>query len=237
VNLVLIEPTELEAGAEANEFRATLYGRRARHLREVLRAQPGRTLRAGVVGGPIGTARVVEAGGSRAANEDPGAEVTLHLSLGAPPPPALSLRLVLALPRPKVLARLLVDAAAAGVKAIDLIGAWRVEKSYWHSPVLTDERMREHLIVGLEQGGDTVLPLVRSHRLFKPFVEDILPVTAAGTTMLLADPRASMPCPYGVEGVITLIVGPDRGFTEYENRKLVEAGARGVSLGPRPLRV
>jgi RsmE family RNA methyltransferase len=229
VNLLLIHAHELEPGSGASGASATLCGRRARHVREVLRAQPGRTLRAGIVGGEIGNE-----GGSAA-----GAEpfVRLELRLDTPPPPALALRLVLALPRPKVLARGLADVAAAGVKAIDVIGAWRVDKSYWQSPVLAEGRVREVLITGLEQGGDTVLPVVRLHRLFKPFAEDELPALVSAGGAVLADPRASSPCPYSVAGAVTLIVGSERGFTDYEIDKLTAAGARPVTLGPRALRV
>ena len=237
MNLILIDPYELETGSDTHTARVTLRGRRARHLREVPRAQRDRTLRVGVVNGLIGTGRVVEIAEGTPNGEDEAGLVRLELRLDTQPPPALALRLVLALPRPKVLARVLADAAAVGVKKIDLIGAWRVEKSYWQSAVLGEERVREILIAGLEQGGDTLLPVVRLHRRFKPFVEDELPGLAAGTIALLADVRATSPCPHAVAGAVTLIVGPERGFTDYEIDKLKAAGAQPVTLGPRALRV
>lgn len=237
MNLILIHPEEIQPGCDGRVASATLRGRRARHVREVLRAEAGRDLRAGVLGGSLGSARVVEGAECDAAAAGEAEAVLLQLTLADAPPPPLALRLVLALPRPKVLARVLVDATAAGVKEIDLIGAWRVEKSYWQSPVLDARRTRDYLIAGLEQGGDTVLPQLRTHRLFKPFVEDVLPGLAAGTTALVAHPRAEPACPHAVAGTVTLIVGPERGFTDYEIDKLAAAGARAVTLGARALRV
>jgi 16S rRNA (uracil1498-N3)-methyltransferase len=54
VNLLLLEPPELGSDGVAR-----LDGRRARHVREVLRCQPGETVAVGAVGGDLGTAEVV----------------------------------------------------------------------------------------------------------------------------------------------------------------------------------
>ena len=73
----------------------------------------------------------------------------VRLDPASEPPAKLPLTLVLALPRPRVLKRCLAAAAALGVEHLVLLGAWRVEKSYWQSPVLA-ERER-YLCLGLEQ--------------------------------------------------------------------------------------
>src|SRR5262249_35762620 len=58
-----------------------------------------------------------------------------------------------------------------------------------------------------------------------------------GTRALVAHPPAPLPCPRGVEGPVTLAIGPEGGFTPYEVELLCAHGFTAVSLGPRPLRV
>jgi RsmE family RNA methyltransferase len=203
-------------------------GRRARHIVAVHRAQPGTGLRVGVIGGRVGRATVVRVGDE---------EVELEVMLEAGPPPPLPLTLVLALPRPKVLRRVLGAAAAFGIKRIVLFGACRVEKSYRQRPLAGEAAIREELLVGLEQARDTVLPSVEQRRLFRPFVEDELATLAAGSRLLVAHPGEAADCPRAVTTPVTLVVGPEGGFVDFELALLGKAGARAVSLGARPLRV
>lgn len=222
MNRILLRPDEITGDT------AIVHARRARHVLDVLDAQPGDELRAGVLGGRIGRASL-----TRRESDS----VTLELRLSEDPPPPIPVTLILALPRPKVAKRVLIDVAAAGIKRIHLVGAWKVDKSYWDSPLLSDSAIEEHLVLGLEQGGDTIVPTVECHRLFKPFVEDRLPGLVANQRRLLAHPGPVVDCPRAVDGEIALAVGPERGFTEYEIGRLSEAGFERVSLGSRTLRV
>ena len=52
MNCIVLEPTEAPAATSAVEIR----GRRARHVIEVLRAEPGQRVRVGVLGGRLGHA-------------------------------------------------------------------------------------------------------------------------------------------------------------------------------------
>lgn len=224
MNLLLLDDADFVAAD-----RVRLAGRRLRHLREVHRAAVGDTVRVGRIDGEVGRA-VVEA-------LDDEAVILGGVRLDGPPPPPAPLRLLLALPRPKALRRVLQGVAAFGVKEIVLLNAWRVEKSYWASPALAPAALREQLLLGLEQGGDTRLPAVAPRRRFKPFVEDELPALLAGSRGLVAHPPAAAPCPRAVAGHLTLAVGPEGGFIPYEVEALRRAGCLPVSLGARPLRV
>lgn len=223
MNLVLLEAAELDG------TRATVGGRRARHIAGIHRAEAGKRLRVGVLGGTIGTAVVATVSSETVVFED--------VVLGEPPPAAVACVLALALPRPRVLHRVLGAAATFGIKRIFLFGSRRVEKSYWHSPVVTDASIREQLLAGLEQGCDTVLPVVEQHRLFRPFVEDVLAAAAGESLRLVADPSGAEPCPRGVSSTVTLAIGPEGGFVDYELELLASNGFRAVTLGERPLRV
>ncbi len=162
-------------------------------------------------------------------------EMDIHLD--REPPPKLPLTLVLALPRPKVLRRVLRAMSTLGVGRIILLNCFRVEKSYWSSPLLQQESLREQLILGLEQAGDTILPEVLLRPLFKPFIEDELPGLANGTLSLVAHPVASQFCPRDIGQAATLAIGPEGGFISYEIEKFVSCGFTPVRIGERILSV
>jgi 16S rRNA (uracil1498-N3)-methyltransferase len=205
-----------------------LSGRRLRHVLEVHRAAPGDRLTVGLENGQIGQGLILALGSDR---------LELQIDLDSDPPPALPLRLVLALPRPKMLKRVLQSAVSLGVKQLHLINSYRVEKSFWGSPLLTPAGLREPVVLGLEQARDTVLPEVTLHKLFKPFVEDQLPELARGTTPLVAHPGSPEPLPGAEAAPVTLAIGPEGGFIPYEIELLRQCGFRPVSFGPRILRV
>ena len=225
MNLVLLEPAELRPDGTAR-----LGGRRAAHAREVLGAGTGDRVLAGVVGGRMGEAEVLAIGDG---------ELVLRPALDRDPPLPSPVALLLALPRPKVLRRVLQGAAAMGVKRIALVGSWRVEKSYFGSPFLAPEAIRGDLLLGLEQGRDTVLPEVTVHRFFKPFVEDVLDGAFPAPARLLADPGGAAPLEAlaAAGDRATLAVGPEGGWTAYEAERLRERGFAPFTLGPRALRV
>ncbi len=207
-------------------------GRRARHVVEVLRAAAGDTIAVGVLGGAVGEGRVVEATVDR---------VVLAVRLAAAPPPPSPVSLVLALPRPKILRKVLQAVASMGVPRVALVGTYRVEKAFFGSPLLAPEAIREELRLGLEQGRDTRLPEVTLHRHFKPFVEDLLDgiFPADGPARLLAHPAATAPVDAlpAPRRAAVLAIGPEGGFTPYEAETLAARGFAPFSLGPRALRV
>lgn len=208
--------------------RARITGRRMKHLRTVLNISTGQAVKLGIINGKVGKGTVLSL---------TDCELVLEVKLTDEPPPPLPVTVILAMPRPKVLKRILQGMTAMGIKEIILLNSWRVEKSYWLSPVLEPVNLREQLILGLEQARDTVLPTIEQQRLFKPFVEDTLPDIAAGTLALVAHPETAQPCPVNVDQPVTLAIGPEGGFTPYEIEKLVAAGLSPVQLGIRPLRV
>ena len=162
--------------------------------------------------------------------------VEMHVVLTEPPPAPLPVTLLLAMPRPKCFRRILQGATTMGVKRIALFGAYRVEKSYWKSPWLEKLELQRQLVLGLEQARDTVLPIVTLHPLFKPFMEDDVPALTAGTRCLVAHPGDGTVCPVNLQEPVTLAIGPEGGFTDYELGLLKEHGFECITLGQRILR-
>jgi 16S rRNA (uracil1498-N3)-methyltransferase len=223
MNLILLFKDDFIDGRKVR-----LGGRRLKHVLEVHRASPADELCIGMLGGEVGKGRITVLTGDY---------LEMDVQLGLAPPPALPVTLILALPRPKVLKRTLVTASSMGVKKIILINSYRVEKSFWQSPLLKKENIEMQLVLGLELARDTVMPEVVVRPLFKPFVEDELPVVIEKTTALLAHPQAPAECPRGLQGPTTLAVGPEGGFIPYEVEKFTSRGFLPVRMGERTLSV
>jgi RsmE family RNA methyltransferase len=222
MNLLLLRPDELLADGTAR-----LHGRRLLHAREVLRLSEGDVLRAGLLDGPLGTAELVRLG------ED---ELVLRPSLTEPPPPRPGVELILALPRPKALRKVLPAAASLGVDRIVLINAARVEKSYFASKVLDPEMVRDLLMLGLEQARDTRLPEVLVRERFRPFVEDELDSLWPDAERRVAHPSAEE-APARGSGRAVIAIGPEGGWVPFEVDLLRAHGFTRLTPGPRTLRV
>lgn len=223
MNILLFSPEERIAGSA----QVRLSGTRARHLREVFGATPGKRLRAGEIGGDIGEATLEAIDSS---------SVTLHFRAQQAPPAKRPLTVVLALPRPKMLRRMLRTVAETGVRELHLVNAQRVEKSYWQSALLDIATLEQYLLAGLEQSIDSVLPALHVHRGFRPFAEDHLPALSQDRRALLAHPGADSLCPADGDTETLLMIGPEGGFIDYEVALALRAGLHPVSLGSRILR-
>jgi RsmE family RNA methyltransferase len=127
-----------------------------------------------------------------------------------------------------------------GVRRFHLIRSAKVEKSFFQTPVLEPEKIKELLLEGLTQAMDTRLPEVLIHNRFKPFVQDIVP-TLAGCG-LIAHPggAAELPDVYpgsGEKKKILLAVGPEGGWNDFEVENFLAQGFFAFSLGERILHV
>lgn len=239
MNFLLLESSEIDAAGIA-----IVRGRRAAHLITVLNVQVDTRLRAGVINGLLGFATVQK----KAADA-----VTVHVALHERPD-LLCDALLLAVPRPKVLMRMLAHAAAMGFARVVLFRCWRVDKSWAQSRAFDSGVQRQQLLLGLEQAGRTQVPEVLSFDRFKPMIEDELPQLDLPQPRFVAHPYAATPthqlCGFGqsssgsvgqddapsTASAFTLAIGPDGGFLPYEVGKLVEAGFHAVTLGPNALR-
>ncbi|MFK3797965.1 MULTISPECIES: 16S rRNA (uracil(1498)-N(3))-methyltransferase [unclassified Pseudomonas] len=223
MNLLLLEDADF-----ISADRVILRDRRLKHMQEVHRSEVGDSLRVGRVNGLLGSAELLRLETR---------EAELSVSFDRKPPAKLPLTLVLALPRPKMLRRVFQTVATMGVPKVILVNSYRVEKSFWQTPFLTPASIREHLILGLEQARDSVLPEIIIEKRFKPFVEDRLPAIVDGTLGLVGHPGDFPACPRAVTEPVTLAIGPEGGWIPYEIDLLRASGLNPVQLGERILRV
>lgn len=223
MNLLLLFPENMHSDTQA-----IVSGRQLAHMHSTLKVKSGDTLCVGLMNQKIGRATIEQL-------DD--AQATLSIQWQSAPPAHLPLTLIIALPRPKMLKRIVQTATTMGVKTLYFIHAWKVEKSYWSSPWLTSEKMLENCVLGLEQARDTVMPEIHLKQRFKPFVEDELPEITNNTNKLLAHPGTRKSCPVNISGNTSLVIGPEGGFTPYEVNKFEAGGFEAVHLGDRILRV
>jgi RsmE family RNA methyltransferase len=224
MNMILLAESDFVA-----PDRVRLDGLRSRHVLGVLGAGVGTELKVGRLQGELGRGVVTAIAEGR---------VELEVAFSDPPPAPLPVVLVLALPRPKVLRRTLSAAVTMGVKKIYLINSFRVEKSYWQSPRLEPDSLREIVHRALEQAGDTGPVEIVKVRRFRPFVEDRLPGLAAGRQALFLHPdRAASAAGFTPRPPALVAIGPEGGFIPFELERLASAGLAPLSLGARILRV
>lgn len=226
MNLLLFEQKELTGNL------LKLAGRRAEHIHNVLGLQAGDSLKVGMINGRIGTARVI--------SMDTG-EVELEVHLSLLPPVEPRIELILALPRPIMLQRILKQATVLGVRRFHLIRSRRVQKSFFQASLLQPEKMKDILVQGLEQTVDTRLPEVSVHQRFRPFVEDIVPAMESSCRLLAhPDEHRSLPELYTAGKItdnVSLAIGPEGGWSAYEVEQFAGQGFTCFSMGTRILHV
>jgi len=202
--------------------------RRFNHLKRVNRVKKNQKLSCGLLNGKIGKGKITTISDNF---------LGMRVSLESDPPVPLPLTLILSLPRPKMLKRIIENITSLGVKKIYLINSWRVEKSYWQTPLLNKENLEKSMILGLEQSCDTMLPEIYQRRFFTRFVKEELPLIAKDSMCITAHPKALKKCPSSVKNRTTLVIGPEGGLIDKEIATLENIGFSSFHIGQRILKV
>ena len=221
MNIVLLDPRQTQS-----ETWTITSKRQLEHLHRHVGVQVGDTLKVGIRGGKRYLTEIVDI------SED---LIQIKSLKEESVPEKLPVTLIVAMPRPKVLRRLIMDAVTLGVEKIILLHSYRVDKSYWQTPFL--QELDHFITLGLEQAGDTVAPQIELHKRFKPFVEDILPtLISPEKPAFVAHPYVEQKMPFAINHACTVVIGPEGGFIPYEIDLLVKNGCQAVSLGNRIIR-
>lgn len=226
MNLLLLDGREI-----ADSDRVILADARASHVIGVLKAQPGQTVRVGVIDGPLGTGTVESVADGR---------VTIRCVFETTVPDRPAVDVLLAVPRPKVMRRLWAQLSALGVGQIILTNAARVERHYFDTHLLDEQTYRPLLLEGLQQARDTRVPTVSIHRQFRILVEDHLSALFGEGTRLVGDPSGTLSLGDAIDHSnqrVLIAIGPEGGWNSFELALLTAHGFHVVGLGPRTLRV
>jgi len=221
MNIVLLDPRQTESKIWTISAK-----RQLEHLKQHINVQVGDTLKVGIREGKRYLTEVVEVTEQA---------VKLKPIQVEPVPAKLPVTLIVAMPRPKVLRRLIMDSVTLGVEKIILLHSYRVDKSYWQTPFL--QQLDQYVTLGLEQAGDTIAPKIEIYKRFKPFVEDVLPsLITTDCPAYVAHPYADLKMPFAIDHPCTIMIGPEGGFIPYEVDLLIKNGCQAVSLGSRIIR-
>lgn len=225
VNLITLEPQDF-----IDPHTVILKDRRHSHITEILKSKLGDCLRVGLINGFTGTGTICQINAEA---------VTLNVrqlnDQGIPP---LPLSIILALPRPRVLNRILQTSASLGVKHLILIHTQRVEKSYWQTPLLKPENVHLQLRLGLEQACSTHIPTITYHRHFQSFINESVKDINEHSERFVAHPGHYISCPTAQpKRHIVMAIGPEGGFIPREIEQLTKLDFRPIQIGQRILRV
>jgi 16S rRNA (uracil1498-N3)-methyltransferase len=201
--------------------------RRALHILEVLKRQPGDSFDAGLVNGPRGKATI------RGITND---HLSLEFRWDGPPPAADPITLIVGLPRPQTARDILRDATTLGVAAIHFVTTEKSDASYGQSSLWTTGEWRRHLIAGAEQAYDTRIPAVTYGQRLQRSLESL----PAGTGRIALDVYES-PHPLGHVTVrpgdpVILAIGGERGWSAADRDVLRAHQFSLHNMGARVLR-
>lgn len=236
------------------------------HAAKILNLKNGDLVRAGLVSCDVGlltdhaTVQWIPEGKVKKAevlnNGDPPGSLRVALqSLESPTQRfSHSVSLILALPRPLQLGRMLPMMAQMGVDHLVLTEARKVPKDYFGSHLFRKpEMLTERLIEGLCQSGDTKLPkitIVRNLSLFlDSTLDELFPLQSY--TRVIAHPQRvvenkviepvrmrSVAFPKGVPRRMVIAVGPEGGWEEPNELDafVSQHGFQQITMGTRVLR-
>lgn len=199
--------------------------RQVSHLKQYLNVHVGDQLKVGILNQARYQAEVIEIT-EKQVSVKPLAEQLV--------PKKLPVTLIVALPRPKVLRRLIMDSVTLGVDKLVLIHSYRVDKSYWQTPFL--QKLDEYVQLGLEQAGDVFAPEIILEQRFKPFVEDRLAIWNKDRPTFVGHPYAEQRMPIAYDQPCQVVIGPEGGFIPYEIELMQKNGCQIMNLGNRILR-
>lgn len=220
MNIVLLKPEVLQQ----DEWCIT-DPRQIQHLQQHLAIKVGDTLKVGVLNHTRFLTEVREVSDQ---------QIKVNLLEQQEIPKKLPVTLIVAMPRPKVLRRLVMDAVTLGVEKLVLLHSYRVDKSYWQTPFLN--QIEHYVQLGLEQAGDVIAPEIILEKRFKPFVEDRLSVWNQTQPTFVGHPYTEKLAPIGFNQACQVMIGPEGGFIPYEIELLEKNGCQAVTLGNRILR-
>ena len=202
------------------------------HIKKILKSEAGDVIEIGLLNSFTGTAKVLEITEDKVILEIVSSKEKTEVS------PKIDI--ICALPRPQTLKKVLNICGTMGVNNLYLIRSEKVEKSYFHSPLLNEENYNKYLIEGLSQGKRIGLPKVSIHNKFKVFFEHDFKEFRNDSICLLAHPdsnrylnKINLDNPKNA----IFAIGPEGGWNDFEINLMEEKGFIKYKLSESILRV
>ncbi len=221
MNLILFEPAEIAGPLSRHDTRAA-------HILDVLRRKPGDTFDAGLVNGPRGKGTLATVNAEL---------LTLTFTWDAlPPPPLAPITLLVGLPRPQTVRKILHAATELGVAVVHFVATEKSEPGYAQSTLWSSGEWRRHLLEAAQQAFDTRLPEVTHDR---SLAAALAALAKNFTRFALDNYEATAPfseCHLMGDAPVALAFGPERGWSRLDREALRAHGFTLAHLGARVLR-
>lgn len=221
MNLILFETGETNSPLPRSDSRAA-------HIVDVLRRKVGDTVDTGLVNGPRGKATVI-------AVTDESVALSFAWEKQSPPPLA-PITLIVGLPRPQTVRKILHAATELGVAAVHFVTTEKSEPSYAQSSLWSSGEWRRHLLDAAQQAFDTRLPDVSHGRR----LAETLASLEKNPTRLALDnyesPASLAERKVAAEAPVALAIGPERGWSAGDRDALRAEAFAFAHLGRRVLR-
>ncbi len=226
LNLLLCEPEEIES-----DNTAVIKGDRAEHLRKILKASPGDSVSAGIIGTGRGSAEILEL--------KPGM-CRIRIQKEEEPDTLYPLRLAVGMVRPIQVKRILKTGASFGISEFLFLPTALGEASYRKANIWDD--YRRLLVEGASQGGVCTLPKVSLYGSLQELTTAVQPEERCivyDLPYLSHLPGGDSPRKKG--GVLSkedkalILIGSERGWTDKERKEIYTSGFECRSLGSRIL--
>lgn len=236
MNLILISSKCIYKEGDNFYFHTT--ARQTGHLRTILKIEINQKVKVGVINKGKGEGIVVK---------DEQSHYVIQLinpvHLENPESSFIPIDVVLCMPRPKILDKLLQQLASVGVKKIIIVFSEYSNKCYESSKNLKNEEIKKSLQLGLEQAMCTEFPEVYIHYSFNSFFMNFEKYADNDTVKLCAHTdviSTNILAPCSVlnkdEGKILLLTGCERGFSDFEIYLLKKLRFQFVHLSDRILK-
>jgi len=231
MNFLAIYPSEFNGSSKA-----FLIGKRAEYAIEKHELIQGITISALIINGNHYKATVEKIVGNR--------EVHLKLDDLKVSLLPIPINLIVAVPRPQTLRKVLQYSASFGVKTLNLIRTENVVKSYLTSKRLEQDAIEEDLLLGIEQSGSCYFPKVNFYATFRNFLDSFSNLISYNQPYLgfIADTHEKdyvdlKTYTFQTPQDIFIAIGPESGFNQYEVSCFSKLNFKVISLGQRIQRV
>lgn len=220
MNIILFHPAEVELPLPRSD-------RRAGHILDVLRRQPGDTFDAGLINGPRGRGTIVALTAQA---------LQLSFLWHEPPAAAVPLHLLIGLPRPQTARDILREMTTLGVASLHFVRTEKGEAGYARSRLWQSGEWERHVIAGAEQACSTRVPEVTHGRALADALAALPPGAARVALDNYEAPGALAAWDPAGHTAAVLALGAERGWSATERARLRSAGFAFAHLGPRVLR-
>ncbi len=208
--------------------------RRWKHVRTILRKSGGESLFAGCEDGTTGAATIIRM-------DETG--LVLDYKPSSRAAPLHHVRVLMGFPRPIQAGRILKDLTSLGVGSIWFTLSELGEKSYAESNFFRNSEFMQHLVEGVEQSGNPLIPEIRTFWSLAKALKEL--DSRSGDEPIGAESRILLHPGEGsplisrlpdLHGSATMAIGSERGWTEAEIGVFAEHKFRIAQLGGRILK-